>query len=522
MSKYLIKSLQIDINYTVNSFIYTLRGLPILKDLITDDIYASKIIKKIIYVIILLFFLARAIFLKFFYFFVIFVTCYELFPDTLVKTYFHVYFILTILGMFINNKLLNTSKKKYFSIFLFKMEANKYAKSNLIWNLFSNLILNSICIFIFGFIIKSSVRYSLMLIVFSLFIRLIGEALNIVFYKKYNYIWYSNTRVYSIVLSVSILLLLLPYINIYIPLNIMFIITFITIILGLISLRYLLKLEDYKLIYKKIFSVVDVMNSKNDKDYFRQAMVAVKDKDKVIDKDKLIGKKGYDLFNTIFFERHREILIRSAKKYSIILIGIYIVVSYLVITDKEFTKMTSNFLLNNLGWFVIIMYFVNRGAIITQAMFFNCDHAMLRYNFYRNKDTLLGLFKKRLLTISKVNLLPSGVIAIGNTILLILCHNTNYIVLITSFLFIIFLSIFFSVHYLVIYYLLQPFNKEMEVKKISYSIVTLITYMISYSLTDLSMNSLLFSGLGLIITIIYIGLSLLLVYRYAPKTFKLF
>lgn len=522
MSKYLIKSLQIDINYTVNSFIYTLRGLPILNDLITDDIYSSRIIKKIVYIIIFLFYILRAIFLKFFYFFIIFVTCYELFPNTLVKTYFHIYFVLTILGMFINNKLLNTSKKKYFSIVLFKMEANKYAKTTLLWNLFSNLILNSICIFIFGFIIKSPIRYSLMLIIFSLFIRLIGEALNILFYKKYKYIWYSNTRVYTIVLAVSTLVLLLPYINIYIPFNVMFITTVFTIILGLISLRYLLRLRDYKLIYKKIFSVVDVMNSKLDKDYFRQEMVSVKDKDKIIDNKKLIGKKGYDLFNTIFFERHREILIRSAKKYSIILIGIYIVISYLVITDKEFTKMTSNFLLNNLGWFVMIMYFVNRGAIITQAMFFNCDHAMLRYNFYRNKDTLLGLFKKRLLTISKVNLLPSGVIAIGNTILLILCNNTNYIVLITSFLFIIFLSIFFSVHYLVIYYLLQPFNKEMEVKKISYSIVTLITYMISYQLTSLSMNSLLFSGLGLMITIIYIGLSLLLVYRYAPKTFKLF
>ena len=81
MSKYLIKSLQIDINYTVNSFIYTLRGLPILKDLITDDIYSSRIIKKIVYIIIFLFYILRAIFLKFFYFFIIFVTCYELFPE---------------------------------------------------------------------------------------------------------------------------------------------------------------------------------------------------------------------------------------------------------------------------------------------------------------------------------------------------------------------------------------------------------------------------------------------------------
>ena len=30
-----------------------------------------------------------------------------------------------------------------------------------------------------------------------------------------------------------------------------------------------------------------------------------------IDNKKIDGKNGYDLFNTIFFERHKEILLRS-------------------------------------------------------------------------------------------------------------------------------------------------------------------------------------------------------------------
>ena len=263
------------------------------------------------------------------------------------------------------------------------------------------------------------------------------------------------------------------------------------------------------------------MNSKNDKDYLRQAMVEVKEKDKKIDNKKIIGKKGYDLFNTIFFERHKEILIRSAKKYSFVLIGIYIIIGYLVLTDLQFSEATSQVLHKNLGWFVIIMYFVNRGAIITQAMFFNCDHAMLSYNFYRKSKNLLGLFKKRLLTISKVNLLPALVVGIGNAVLLILCKDYSLSIIVTTFLFIIFLSVFFSVHYLVIYYLLQPFNKDLEVRKMSYSFVTLITYIVSYMMTNVTMNSVLFSVLGLLFTIIYIVLALYLVYKFAPKTFKL-
>ena len=521
MINYLTKSVEFDIAYTVNSFLYVLRRLPILKDLLTEDIYKSSLLKKIVNIFMIVFFIARAIFLKFFYFFIIFVYCYELFPNSFVKTYFHVYFILTIIGFFINNKLLNSSKKKYYSMNLFKVNSNLLAKTDLLWNQLSNLILNSICIFFFGYLINSPIIYSLILILFTCFIRFIGEALNIMFYKKHHYIWYSNIKYYIGILVILIAIGALPFLNVYISLRVITISTVITIILGLISAIYLFKLDDYRLLYQKLFSIVNIMNPKNDKDYLLQAMVEVKEKDKVINNKKIIGKKGYDLFNAIFFERHKQILIRSAKKYSFILIGIYILVSYLMLNDSSFSKEVSSLLHNNLGWFVIIMYFVNRGAIITQAMFFNCDHAMLKYNFYRKPNNLLGLFKKRLLTISKVNLLPATVVGIGNAVLLFLTKDYNFLIIITTFLFIIFLSIFFSVHYLVIYYLLQPFNDNLEVKKISYSFVTFITYIISYMVVDITMNSVLFSILGLTFTVIYIVLALYLVYKYAPKTFKL-
>ena len=87
MINYLTKSLEFDIAYMVNSFLYVLRGLPILKDLLTDDIYKSGILKKIDNIVIIVFFILRSLFLKFFYFFIIFVGCYELFPNTFIKTY---------------------------------------------------------------------------------------------------------------------------------------------------------------------------------------------------------------------------------------------------------------------------------------------------------------------------------------------------------------------------------------------------------------------------------------------------
>ena len=93
------KSLYFDIIYSINSFIYLLKGLPILSDLITNDVYKSKLIKRIVRIIIIIFDICRAIFLKFFYFFIIFVASYYFFRDDFVFAFFHIYVVLTILGL---------------------------------------------------------------------------------------------------------------------------------------------------------------------------------------------------------------------------------------------------------------------------------------------------------------------------------------------------------------------------------------------------------------------------------------
>ena len=521
----LIKTLQIDLYYSVNSFIYILSKLPILKDLITNDSYKSKGLKRIVGFFGIVFSLARAIFLKFMYFFVILFICYKLFPNNIVRSFFHIYFFLTVLGMFINNKMLNTNKKKYFSIIVFNIDATSFFRANLFWNLITTTIMNLICIFLFVnyLLVSPSILYSIILVVFTTCVRLIGEMLNIMFFKKYKYVWYSNNTLYFPILAILLGCCFLPYLKVFIPFKIITRITILLVVAGIYALIYLLRIKDYKLIYKRLSQITNVMDSKNEKDYLKQAMVDVQEKDKKIDSKILEKKEGYDLFNTIFFERHREILLRSAKKYSAIIVIVYGILAYLMINYTNYNQSIAEFIHLKLAVFVIIMFFINRGAIITQAMFFNCDHAMLRFNFYRDPEVIVELFKKRLRTVTLVNMLPAVVIGIGNTILLLLSSNTyNVITIATTFLFIISLSIFFSVHYLVIYYLLQPFNKEMEVKRASYSFVTMGTYIVSYWLSGLVLSSEVLSIFGVLFVILYIILALLLVYKVSPRTFKLY
>lgn len=509
---------KIDMTYAINSFIYSIKHLPIFKDLFPDNsLYKSKKLKAVIRILGILLSSARVILYKILYFWTIYMIASYLTPKNITTGILHIYFIFTTLGIIINNKILTTNTKKYFSIVLFNMDAKNFMKANFWSDRIINFILHSICLW---FLIKSPSIF-----IFTIFMflgRFLGERINLLYYKKYKMPIIYNYTIYWAVLFLSLGACLLPLIDTQVSKEVVLVIDMIMIPIAIVCYYGLVKIDNYKLIYKRMNTKVAALNSNQSKDYSRQAIVDIKEKDKKIDEKKLKGKKGYDLFNTIFFERHKEILLRSAKWLAAISLLIIVVVGILMIASPTLQKSLNNFLLNNIAWFVIIMYFINRGAIITQAMFYNCDHSMLTFNFYRNPKVILNVFKTRLLTVSKVNLIPAVVIAIGLPILLYISGGTtNILDYISIPIFIIVLSIFFSIHYLVIYYLFQPYDKNMKMKSITYSIISAMTYIISYSLTDFRMSTTMFSILAIIATVTYSIIALVLVYKKSPQTFKI-
>ena len=175
-----------------------------------------------------------------------------------------------------------------------------------------------------------------------------------------------------------------------------------------------------------------------------------------------------------------------------------------------------------LPYFVFIMYGINKGQTVTQAMFMNCDHSMLAYRFYRQPETILKLFQIRLKTLITINLVPALVVALGLPTLLLVTGGTdnpaNYLALFVS---ILAMAVFFSVHHLTLYYLLQPYNVNLESKSSAYAIANSITYVLCYLCIRFQAPTLLFASLTIVIALIYIGIALALVYRYAPRRFRL-
>ena len=326
----------------------------------------------------------------------------------------------------------------------------------------------------------------------------------------------SNKVIWPIIILCLISAYLLPLFNICINIKIFNYIFIISLILGIYSFLKIYHFNDYKKMYNSILTEKNIsINTTN----------IIKDnslKQIKLDKNYVSKKNGFAFFHDLFVKRHKKILMDAIIKQTIVIIFIIIFAIYLVTTNDFIKENVHEFLLDSLPYFTFIMYCINRSSTVTQAMFINCDHSMLTYRIYRTPQVILGIFKERLKTLIKLNIIPALFISLGLDILLYLSggtnNNLNYLVIIIS---ISSMAIFFCVHYLVMYYILQPYNINTEIKSSSYKIIQIATYFICYYMMMIKLPTFVFCLNSIIFCIGYSLISLLLVYKLAPKTFKL-
>ena len=226
--------------------------------------------------------------------------------------------------------------------------------------------------------------------------------------------------------------------------------------------------------------------------------------------------------NELFVKRHRKILWKSSLRIAAVCLALLFIVLLVLWLEPQAKEATNEIVMTFLPYFVFIMYAINRGTGFTKALFFNCDHSLLTYSFYKQPKMVLKLFSIRLREIMKINLVPAFVIGAGLALLLWASGGTenplDYAVLIVS---ILCMSMFFSVHYLTIYYLLQPYNAGTEMKSGTYPLVLSVTYLVCFVIMQLRMEILLFGVLCIAFCVLYCAAACILVYKLAPKTFRL-
>ncbi|AMC93753.1 hypothetical protein AOC36_07070 [Erysipelothrix larvae] len=240
--------------------------------------------------------------------------------------------------------------------------------------------------------------------------------------------------------------------------------------------------------------------------------------------------QGFRMINRLFYKRHQRIWMKSLKFSLKVIVIILAVVSLIIaagyILDYEGMMGVKHTSFSNplafLRWFIIFMSLSNFTESICKSFFLNCDSALLHYAFYRRKEIIWKQYLSRLGTLIGLNLIPALLLC-ALPLLLLATNLIDYsyslmILMVGTLLF----SAFITVLYLMLYYLIQPYNLDMENKSPLYKTITgIFAFGVFYTSDAFFINIMNYSGLVFLSLVGFIILSCITVYLFGEKTFKL-
>ena len=243
MLKTLFLNFKINSYYTINTYIYSMKKLPIIGDLLEEDSYRHKSIKWIGFVFGLIMSVVTFYLLKAAYFGYMYLVSKAIPGDT-TNHFVFIYFIMSILGMLINSRsILFVNANKYFSLFLFDMNPLNYTKSIVVKGIIENFIFNILLFITYNNLLHLDTLTIILLLISNIFFRVVGEAFNLYFINRKGYSFYSGTKRYFTTILIFVLISLLCY---FFSVNnsILIFIDVILLILSIISWRYICNYKD--------------------------------------------------------------------------------------------------------------------------------------------------------------------------------------------------------------------------------------------------------------------------------------
>ena len=172
---------------------------------------------------------------------------------------------------------------------------------------------------------------------------------------------------------------------------------------------------------------------------------------------------------------------------------------------------------------LLITYILLKQDNILRSMYLNCDKGLMPYGFYREGKNVLAMYKERFKSLLKIMTLPSLTLAVSYLILASFDGTLSLRQKALSLVYIALLALFFVSLPLMEYYLLSPFNQEGQktgkaVILIDYLIYGAVFFVLPQVTSKISYGIFLISVS--IFIICFVIISQILVYKLAPRTFK--
>lgn len=521
MRKTLVLSFALRNTYRVNSILYAIKQLPLIGRALPEKLYSVRDLKILANILSVLWEVCAVFLGKLVYLLTMVLGAGLLYEQAAASgAFLHILLFLTAIGAYMNTSLFNPTRDKYYAMILMRMDARMYTLVNYGYAMLKVVVGFLPFTVIFGLMRGAPLWLCLLLPLGIAGAKLTVSALELRSYEKSGNVYNENKLRAHLWVFAGVMLAaayLPPAFGFTLPPAVSAALFLIFIPLGALSVRKIVRFSHYRAVNQQLLAqMLNQMDSVK--------RLSKQTSEKAISADTTITsrKKGFEYLNELFIKRHQKILWKSTKRIAFVCGALacgLLLVLYLV---PEIKPEVNGMVLTWLPYFVFILYAINRGTGFTQALFMNCDHSLLTYAFYKQPKFVLRLFQIRLIEIVKINAVPAAIIGVGLAALLWASGGTdnplNYAVLIVS---TICVSVLFSVHYLTIYYLLQPYNAGTEMKSGTYRMVMMATYFVCFFLMNLRLPTFLFGALTIVFSVLYSAVACVLIYRFAPKTFKL-
>lgn len=526
MSEIFAISFRLKIAYRVNTILYRIRQLVPAAHRSTSTALSSPGLKTFATVLAGLWEVVSGFLGKFVYIFLLYevVTNTASHHQSMVASFLTTYLLLGIAGACLDAWMFTFSRNDYYAIVLMRMNARNRALSGFFYRVVRSVVGGIPFILFFGLKLGLTWWMVPLVVVMPTAVKsIVVMALMLRFERSGRFdaskpLGVLTWPITLAVAAVAVLLIVLGR-----PVNPVISIALMTVAAMSIMVTWP-KLLGFRL-YPELCKIgatqaVSLMNSVTEGSYKRARMNKNIEFERADASHTVAGKHGLSYLNALFFARHRRIFWGASLKYSAICaVGSAVAIIVMVLMPGRVPDPVSV-----LPWLLLVMYAINRGTTMTEAMYIDCDHSLLTYPFYKQSKHILESFRLRLWEISAVNLLPATVLGIGLVITMALFNpNRSPYEFLAAFLSILVIAVFFSVHYLALYYLLQPYIIEAKIKSFTYQIAVGLTYGLCYliAVNYHHPSLMVFGAVSLGFCILYSLAACIVVYRFAPRTFRI-
>lgn len=522
----------IDFSITLNSWIYFLKRIPLVKRLFHNTGYEHTELTRVIFTIGLIYSMFKQLMKSALSLLLSFGLSYLLIRDKLddismEKLYFHIFIIFYLLLALPNGKILEPQRRKFICVKLMRMNAKRFVISDyfpkLIWRQIIEIPLFCITAAFFSV----NIVFALFLVITKNLFAAFVEVMNLKYYDRTGRFLHNKI---ALNLLYALFIICLGYFSassafiIAIPDSIILSLGVILWIIGILSVIFLYRYANYPVAINDANQLnklsTDYQTVKKNAEFSKVKLKDNEFSQKALKYDKSNKKEGFIYINDIFFKRHKRILNSPIKKQSIAILFLFaagIVASNFI---PEFNKEYVTTVKKAFPVFIFVLYLISTGQKATKAMFYNCDISLLHYGFYKTKDAVLATFTIRMQHLILANIVPAGLMAAA-VIMLDILSGGSFLTLLPIAAMILTLSIFFVINSMFLYYIFQPYTTDLNVKNPFYKLFNFITYILCYISLQLRNVSLTFLFIVIIVTIIYMITALITVYRIAPRTFMI-